>query len=131
MDFAQNLCYLMENKKVSAYKISKDTGISDTLVGYWRRGERLPGAANLLIIADYFDVSVDFLLGRAESSEHSRANYGIENHSDHNHGTIMNQLGDRSDGVYKELLEKFDALDFSDKAKIMSMIAELSDKRKA
>ncbi len=62
MEFAQVLCELMDKNGLSAYKLSKDTGISDRLIGYWKSGDRLPNAENLLIIAKYFGISVDFLL---------------------------------------------------------------------
>ena len=61
MKLSQMLDKLMTEKDISAYKISKSTGISDRLIGYWRKGEKLPGAENLLTIANYFDVSVDYL----------------------------------------------------------------------
>ncbi len=52
----------MAETNVSAYKISKETGISDRLIGYWKKGEKMPSAENLLTIANYFGISVDYLL---------------------------------------------------------------------
>lgn len=37
MQLAQILNNLMESKSISAYKMSKDTGISDRLIGYWKK----------------------------------------------------------------------------------------------
>lgn len=68
MKLSQVLNYLMDKANVSAYKISKDTGISDRLIGYWKNGDKLPSAENLLIIANYFDISVDYLLTGKEKS---------------------------------------------------------------
>lgn len=69
MQLAQNLDKLMNDNNISAYKISKETGISDRLIGYWRNGDKLPGAENLLALATYFGISVDYLLtGRENSS---------------------------------------------------------------
>ena len=62
MKLAQTLDKLMNENNASAYKISKETGISDRLIGYWRNGDKLPGAENLLTIANYFGISVDYLL---------------------------------------------------------------------
>ena len=69
MDFAQRLNSIMEARSFSAYRISKDTGISDSLIGYWRRDEKQPTKDNLVKLADYFDVSVDYLLGRTDNPE--------------------------------------------------------------
>ncbi len=68
MKLSQILNTLMTEKDISAYKIRKDTGISDRLIGYWRKGEKLPGAENLLTIANYFGVSVDYLLTGQEKN---------------------------------------------------------------
>lgn len=68
MKLSQTLDKLMSERDVSAYKISKATGISDRLIGYWRKGEKLPGAENLLAIANYFGISVDYLLTGKEKS---------------------------------------------------------------
>lgn len=62
MKLSQVLNSLMAETNVSAYKISKETGISDRLIGYWKKGEKMPSAENLLTIANYFGISVDYLL---------------------------------------------------------------------
>lgn len=62
MKLPQVLNSLMAETNVSAYKISKETGISDRLIGYWKKGEKMPSAENLLTIANYFGISVDYLL---------------------------------------------------------------------
>lgn len=71
MQLSQTLDKLMQKNNVSAYKMSKDTGISDRLIGYWRSGEKLPGAENLLTIANYFGISVDYLLTGKENNQES------------------------------------------------------------
>ena len=58
MQLAQILNNLMESKSIYAYKMSKDTGISDRLIGYWKKSEKLPSAENLMIISNYFGVSI-------------------------------------------------------------------------
>ena len=79
-------------------------------------------------IADYLDVSVDYLLGRTD--EPKKINYGVENHGDNN-GAINNQVNSANtpDGISKEMLVKFEELNFTDKVKVMSLIAELSEKK--
>ena len=62
MSFAQTLGNLMETHGVTAYKMGKDTKISDRLIGYWKNGDKLPNAENLIIIAKYFGTSIDYLL---------------------------------------------------------------------
>ncbi|MGN0470485.1 MAG: helix-turn-helix domain-containing protein [Acutalibacteraceae bacterium] len=66
MQLYQILDNLMTTLDLTAYKISKETGISDRLIGYWRKGDKLPGAENLITLANYFGISVDYLLGRTD-----------------------------------------------------------------
>ncbi len=66
MQLSQILTKLMSEHNLSAYKLSKETGISDRLIGYWKSGDKLPGAENLIALANYFGISIDYLLGRTE-----------------------------------------------------------------
>lgn len=128
MNFAQTLDKMMKERNISNYEMSKKTGISDSLIGYWRKGERVPKADNLLNIANFLECSVDYLLGRTD--EPKKINYDVENHGDNN-GAINNQVNSTNtpDGISKEMLVKFEELNFTDKVKVMSLIAELIEKK--
>ena len=73
MDFSQRLSSLLIERQITAYRLSKDTGISDSMIARWKSGERSPSLENLLAIADYFDVSIDYLLGRTDDPEAHRS----------------------------------------------------------
>ena len=62
--FSERLNELLKEKNITAYKVAKDTGLSNGLLASWKNGEKLPGAENLEKLADYFGVSVDYLLGK-------------------------------------------------------------------
>lgn len=62
MKFAEILTKIMKERRISAYKMSKETGISDSLIGYWKKGERVPNAENLILISNYLEVTIDYLL---------------------------------------------------------------------
>ncbi len=51
-------------KGITAYKVAKETGISQGLMNEYKNGKRTPTAENLVKIANYLDCSIDFLLGR-------------------------------------------------------------------
>lgn len=59
---------LLQNNNVTAYQMSKDTGISESLISNWKSGRQLPKYDSLNTLADYFGVSGDFLLGRTNDS---------------------------------------------------------------
>lgn len=59
---------LMVEKNINAKKISDDTGISTGNISDWKSGRSKPSIEKLELLADYFDVSVDYLLGREKKS---------------------------------------------------------------
>lgn len=67
-DFKDIFVHILQYKKISAYKLSADTGITQGLISQWRAGTRIPASDNLNKLADYFDVTTDYLLGRDETN---------------------------------------------------------------
>lgn len=47
---------------ISNYKVSKETGISQATLSDWKNGKSTPKNDKLQIIADYFEVTIDYLL---------------------------------------------------------------------
>lgn len=54
---------LLQKHGVSAYKLSKDTKISQSTISNWKTGISTPKQDKLQIIADYFGVSLNYLMG--------------------------------------------------------------------
>lgn len=54
---------LMEEKGLTAYKVSKETGISQSVLSAWKKGTSVPRPVTFKILADYFGVSVEYLRG--------------------------------------------------------------------
>lgn len=55
---------LLQKHNLSAYKVSKLTGVTQSTLSDWKRGRSTPKTDTLQKIADYFGVSVDYLMGR-------------------------------------------------------------------
>lgn len=112
--------------------VLKKIGVSSGNLNNWKNGTSVKSDI-LMQLSEHFNVSVDYLLGRTD--EPQKINYGVENHGDNN-GAINNQVNSTntsdgisiSDGISKEMLVKFEELNFTDKVKVMSLIAELSQK---
>lgn len=64
----KNLFNLLE-KDGAATGLSKATGISSGNISDWKSGRSKPNAQTLVKIADYFNCSVDYLLGRTNMKE--------------------------------------------------------------
>ena len=57
---------LLQSRGVTAYQVAKATGIAQSTLSDWKRGRSVPKMDKMQKIADYFGVSVDYLLGNEE-----------------------------------------------------------------
>lgn len=62
--FSKRLQRLREERGVSRRVLSELCGLNDKMVTRYERGERKPGPDALCALADYFNVSTDYLLCR-------------------------------------------------------------------
>lgn len=60
---------LLQKYGVTPYKVSKETGVSQSTLSDWKRGISTPKTDNMKKIADYFGVSVEYLMTGEEKSE--------------------------------------------------------------
>ena len=64
MKFSENLRQLREKQGLTQKELAEELGISLRAYQYYERNEREPQLSTLIRIADYFDVSLDELVGR-------------------------------------------------------------------
>ena len=50
-------------------KVQMDTGISQSIISKYEKGELMPTTENLVILADYYNTSMDFLMDLTDSRE--------------------------------------------------------------
>ena len=62
--FNERLRQLRTAKDLSQFEFAKQIGISKSSVNMYERGEREPNFKMLEVIADYFNVDMDYLLGK-------------------------------------------------------------------
>lgn len=53
---------LLDKTNKTAYQVSKDTEIAQSVLSDWKRGRSNPKADKLKILADYFGVSIEYFL---------------------------------------------------------------------
>lgn len=63
MDFKTRLKELRLEKNVSQLEIAKMLNMSKMAISHWEKGNSEPSIEQLKILADYFDVSIDYLVG--------------------------------------------------------------------
>jgi transcriptional regulator with XRE-family HTH domain len=62
MSFGDRLRELRTEKELRQEDLGKIVGVVKSTVSQWESGERTPDASTLLKLADFFKVSIDFLL---------------------------------------------------------------------
>ncbi|MBR2865735.1 MAG: helix-turn-helix transcriptional regulator [Elusimicrobiaceae bacterium] len=61
--FAERFKYLREEKGISQERLADDLGVSHGIISFWETGKREPKLSNLILIAEYFGVTIDYLAG--------------------------------------------------------------------
>lgn len=71
-DGAMRLKELRKKKGVSQQRLAMDLNVNQNTISRYETGEREADYKTLILIADYFDVSIDYLLGRTDKKETNR-----------------------------------------------------------
>ena len=58
---------IRKTKGISQLKLALDLNTNQNTISRYETGEREPGIDELIKIADYFNVSIDYLVGRTEN----------------------------------------------------------------
>ena len=64
-----NLFALMKARNITAKNISENTGISAGNISDWKSGRSAPTIDKIKLLANYFNVSTDYLLGRSDEKQ--------------------------------------------------------------
>lgn len=62
--FSERLPFLLSFFDISRYRLEKITGISESTLFYWSKGQTKPTIENIIKIAKSLNTSIDFILGR-------------------------------------------------------------------
>ncbi len=61
--FAERLKYLRNEKELSQRQLANELKISNAAIQRWESEMRIPNAEAIVLLAKYFNVSADYLLG--------------------------------------------------------------------
>ncbi|MBE6694029.1 MAG: helix-turn-helix transcriptional regulator [Ruminococcaceae bacterium] len=64
-----NLKKLRIERKKTQLQVQMDTGIEQALLSKYENGLRTPPTETLIALADYFNVSMDYIMKRTENPE--------------------------------------------------------------
>jgi len=66
MSFSDRIIQLKNERKLLQKDIASSVGLSLRAYQYYEKGQKEPTLSVLLRLADYFDVSLDYLVGRSD-----------------------------------------------------------------
>lgn len=93
---------LAAQKHVSLAKVERDLGFSNGIISTWKTGKASQDKINSL--ADYFNVSTDYLLGRPEKHKEDQEELDLEQALDNAHSFSGKPLSDHDRKVAKDVL---------------------------
>ena len=64
--FGETLKELRIERQVNQVTLAQAIGVSKGIISLWENGLREPTLTNLVALAKYFDVSIDYLVGLSE-----------------------------------------------------------------
>ena len=62
--FPQKLQLMRERRRLSRQMLADLCGLTRSAIARYERGKRFPTIENLIVLADFFDTSIDNLIGR-------------------------------------------------------------------
>lgn len=67
-----NLRKLRKDRKMTQIALQMQTGIEQALLSKFETGERVPPTETLLLLADFYNVSIDYILCRTDNPQINR-----------------------------------------------------------
>lgn len=97
---------ILKESELTAYRIEKDTGITQATVGNYRNGKTIPTQANALILKRYF--GIDFADKQGNLSEKSDSSLHGDNVA--NNDSIYPESSKLSDDITRGLIASIQSL---------------------
>ena len=63
--FPQRFQEILQYFSVSRYRLEQITGIAESALYYWAKGQKCPTVENILLVCEKLDCRVDFFIGRS------------------------------------------------------------------
>ena len=84
-----NLKVLRKSKKITQLKLSMDLGVSQELISRYENGSSFPQPQMLITLANYFNCSVDYLLGLTDVATPTK--YLVAKNTSINEAEVLNK----------------------------------------
>lgn len=123
-----NIKILRVEKGLTQGQLAKEVNLTQTAVSQWELGKNTPDAQSSRKLAEYFGVSLDYLLGRTNNRNTS---YYASNISDSNFvqgsGSVTIEQSELLSKEESEILRIFRNLDVRGRTKLLNFAFEIED----
>lgn len=121
---------LMNKNSLKAKSLAAQLPISEGNISDWKSGRSMPSADKLIVLADYFHVSVDYLLGRTDDPQENTINNQNATITDSVQAikspvTISGKENKDSNDIMTQFMEAFSDLPFENKVAALNFILEM------
>ena len=129
----ERIMLLLKEKNIEQKDLAEHLGTNKQTITDWKNGKTKSYQKCIDKIAEFFNVSVDFLLGRTDSpngtySINGNNNVQVNGHNgDHSPLTVNSTL--QLDEMERNLIEAFRALDFPEKIETVSGLMKQAQKK--
>lgn len=120
LEFSENLKLLRKKKYLTGAELAKQLNVSHSALASWETGRHFPHIEDIIKIADFFEISIDELLGRNQTnfenitlknSHHNTNNFITEFYK------TLSENSDFTENDLKEILLIFDFIKLRNKKK--------------
>ena len=138
MSIIERITQIIDTEHLNQSELCKVLGIKDSTFSTWKTRGTDPPAKYILLICEFLNVSVDYLLGRTDSPNgyyNTQVNSNNSNSyviGDNNNNTGNDVNNNSSNGLDKNMQEIVDSMkDFSilEQAEIITKINEIKNRR--
>lgn len=116
---------LCVKKNVSPNAVAKEINVSNSTTTKWKNGT-MPNGEILIKLADYFDVSIDYLIGRSEQStmQVNNNNTTISGKQENTYNSNDVKLK----GIENEIVSKMKSMSETQKAELLLTACKMIEK---
>lgn len=96
---------LLQRYGLTTYKVSKETGIPQSTFSSWKTKKNIISYEKAKILADYFNVTVDYLMGNSDQITENE--FEAKNKSEREMLLLCRKVTDASDDEKEALINQF------------------------
>lgn len=100
---------LLQKYGITPYKVAKESGVTQTALSNWKSGKSTPATKTLQKIADYFGVTLDYLLTGQEDPKEKNNPYEAQDDTERQLLILCRKAGDVPKEEKEAILRNFEA----------------------